>query len=155
MVVDERVRARSPLLSAVAVDNSLPISPVAVDLWLRDIENPLRWIIRPVLQLVFAALLHVTWALKRLPLPQFRAHRLLQWTICAFCRNFVKCGVAADLDTCSNINFGELFISASDLAAVDIGRAKFNGGKARSCRRISNTRPLKSIRSASTKRRPS
>ena len=90
MVVDERLRVRSPLLAAVAVDNSLPISPVAVELWLRDIENPLRWIVRPVLQLVFAALLHVTWALKRLPLPQFRAHRLLQWTICAFCRSFVS-----------------------------------------------------------------
>jgi hypothetical protein len=90
MVVDERLRARSPLLAAVAADNTLPISPVAVELWLRDIENPLRWIVRPVLQLVFAALLHVTWALKRLPLPQFRAHGLLQWTICAFCRNFVS-----------------------------------------------------------------
>lgn len=81
---------RSALLRAVAVDNSIPISPAAVELWLRDLENPLRWIVRPVLQFVFAALLHVTWALKRLPLPQFRAHRFLQWTICAFCRNFVS-----------------------------------------------------------------
>ena len=32
----------------------------------------------------------MTWALKRLPLPQFRAHGLLQWTICWFCRNFVS-----------------------------------------------------------------
>jgi hypothetical protein len=87
MPPNERVRARSPLLEAVAVDNSLPLSAVAAELWLRDIENPLRWIVRPVLQLVFAFLLHVTWALKRLPLPQFRAHGLLQWTICAFCRN--------------------------------------------------------------------
>ena len=77
-------------MQAVAVDNSLPIDRVAVDLWLRDIQNPLRWIVRPVLQFVFAMLLHVTWALKRLPLPQFRAHRLLQRTICWFCRNFVS-----------------------------------------------------------------
>lgn len=81
---------RSALLRAVAVDNSIPISPAAVELWLRDLDNPLRWIVRPVLQFVFAALLHVTWALKRLPLPQFRAHGILQWTICAFCRNFVS-----------------------------------------------------------------
>jgi hypothetical protein len=89
-LIEQRVRARSPLLAAVAVDNSIPISRVAVELWLRDIENPLRWIVRPVLQLVFAVLLHVTWALKRLPLPQFSAHRLLQKTICWFCRSFVS-----------------------------------------------------------------
>ena len=90
MALNERVHARSPLLAAVAVDNSLPMSPMANELWLRDIENPLRWIVRPVLQLVFAFILHVTWMLKRLPLPQFRAHGFLQWTICAFCRNFVS-----------------------------------------------------------------
>ena len=81
---------RSALLRAVAVDNSIPISPAAVDLWMRDLDNPLRWIVRPILQFLFAALLHLTWALKRLPLPQFRAHGFLQWTICAFCRNFVS-----------------------------------------------------------------
>lgn len=81
---------RSALLRAVAVDNSIPISPAAVELWMRDLDNPLRWIVRPILQLLFAALLHLTWALKRLPLPQFRAHGFLQWTICAFCRNFVS-----------------------------------------------------------------
>jgi hypothetical protein len=86
----ESTRRHSPYLQAIAVDNTLPIDPVAVDLWLRDIENPLRWIVRPVLQLVFAILLHVTWALKRLPLPQFRAHGLLQRMICWFCRNAVS-----------------------------------------------------------------
>ena len=49
---------------------------------MRDLENPLRWFVRPLLQFVFAVLLHLTWAFKRLPLPQFRAHGLLQWTIC-------------------------------------------------------------------------
>jgi len=81
---------RSPFIQAVTVDNSLPIDRTAVELWLTDVHNPLRWIVRPVLQLVFAVLLHVTWALKRLTLPQFRAHRLLQRTICWFCRNFVS-----------------------------------------------------------------
>jgi hypothetical protein len=77
-------------MQAVAVDNSLPLDPAAVDLWLNDVHNPLRWIVRPLLQVVFAVALHLIWVLKRLPLPQFRAHRLLQWMICWFCRNFVS-----------------------------------------------------------------
>jgi len=89
-VPGERFRHRSPYLQAVAVDNTLPIDPEAADLWLRDAANPLRWLVRPVLQFVFAILLHVTWVLKRLPLPQFRAHAFLQRTICWFCRNFVS-----------------------------------------------------------------
>src|SRR5688572_24155397 len=77
-------------MQAAAVDNSLPIDRAAVDLWMSDIHSPLRWVVRPVLQLLFATLLYITWALKRLPLPQFRAHRLLQRMICWFCRNFVS-----------------------------------------------------------------
>jgi hypothetical protein len=80
----------SAFMRAVRVDNSMPIDRAAVDLWMKDIHNPLRWIVRPVLQLVFVLLLHVTWFLKRLPLPQFRAHEVLQRTICWFCRNFVS-----------------------------------------------------------------
>jgi hypothetical protein len=85
-----RPSLRSPFLQAVAVDDTLPIDPAAADLWLRDMDNRLRWIIRPLLQLFFGLLLHVTWALKRLPLPQFRAHGLLQRMICWFCRNAVS-----------------------------------------------------------------
>ena len=87
MSVDPR---RSPYMQALMVDNSLPIDRAAVDLWLKDIHNPLRWIVRPILQFLFAVLLHLTWALKRLPLPQFRAHHFLQRMICWFCRNFVS-----------------------------------------------------------------
>ncbi len=83
-------RRRSAYLQAVAADNTIPISPAALDLWMRDLDNRLRWFVRPLLQFLLAALLHLTWALKRLPLPQFRAHGLLQWTICGFCRNFVS-----------------------------------------------------------------
>ena len=83
-------RHRSPFVQAIAVDNSLPIDRAAVDLWLRDVDNSLRWFARPLLQLLFGILLHVTWALKRLPLPQFRAHGLLQRMICWFCRNAVS-----------------------------------------------------------------
>jgi hypothetical protein len=89
-VAAERHRHRSAYIQAVAVDNSLPIDPAAADLWLRDAENPLRWVVRPILQFLFATLLHLTWALKRLPLPQFRAHALLQRVICWFCRHFVS-----------------------------------------------------------------
>jgi hypothetical protein len=81
---------RSPLLEAVAADTAIPIDALAAELWLRDVENPLRWGVRPLLQLCFAVLLHLVWFLKRLPLPQFRAHGLLQWTICGFCRHFVS-----------------------------------------------------------------
>lgn len=88
--MNDRNRRRSALLEVIAVDNSIPIDQRAVDLWLKDVENPLRWFIRPLLQFVFAILLHVTWFLKRLPLPQFRAHRALQRTICWFCRMFVS-----------------------------------------------------------------
>ena len=80
----------SPFMRAVRADRSLPIDPAAVELWMKDLHNPLRWVVRPVLQFLFAMLLYVTWALKRLPLPQFRAHGLLQRTICWFCRNFVS-----------------------------------------------------------------
>lgn len=81
---------RSPFLAAVAVDNTIPIDPAAVELWLKDMQNRLRWIVRPLLQLVLAVLLHVTWAFKRLPLPQFSAHRALQRTICWFCTHCVS-----------------------------------------------------------------
>lgn len=81
---------RSAYLRAIAVDNSIPIDQAAVDLWLKDLDNRLRWYVRPVLQFLFATLLHVIWFLKRLPLPQFRAHGALQRVICWFCRNFVS-----------------------------------------------------------------
>jgi hypothetical protein len=81
---------RSAYLRAVACDNSLPIETAAVELWLKDLDNPFRWFVRPLLQLLFAVLLHIVWFLKRLPLPQFSAHGLLQQVICWFCRNFVS-----------------------------------------------------------------
>ena len=77
-------------MMAVAGDQSIPIDPRAVELWMADLDRRSRWIIRPLLQAFFIVLLHVTWAFKRLPLPQFRAHAFLQRTICFFCRNFVS-----------------------------------------------------------------
>ena len=81
---------RSEYLRALQFDNSFPIEQEAVDLWLRDLDNPFRWTVRPILQFFFAILLHVTWFLKRLPLPQFRAHKLLQALICWFCKYWVS-----------------------------------------------------------------
>jgi hypothetical protein len=83
------VAHRSAYLRALEVDNTLPIDPQAINLWLRDIDRPARWFVRPLLQFLFAILLHLTWFLKRLPLPQFSAHGFLQKTICWFCRWFV------------------------------------------------------------------
>ncbi|WP_397472184.1 DUF6999 family protein [Rheinheimera sp.] len=83
-------RGPSAYLKAIANDNSLPIEQAALDLWQKDLQNPLRWSIRPLLQFIFAILLHLTWLFKRLPLPQFSAHTTLQRLICWFCKHFVS-----------------------------------------------------------------
>jgi len=67
-VAGEPTRYRSAFMRAAAADNTLPMDRAATDLWLLDVQNPLRWLVRPVLQFLFAALLHITWLLKRLPL---------------------------------------------------------------------------------------
>jgi len=81
---------RSPYFQAISVDNSLPIESAAVQLWMQDLENKFRWVLRPLLQFFFAILLHIVWFIKRLPLPQFSAHIFLQKTICWFCTYFVS-----------------------------------------------------------------
>jgi len=80
----------SPYLQAISVDNSLPIESAAVELWVQDLGNRFRWVLRPLLQFFFAMLLHIVWFIKRLPLPQFSAHNFLQKTICWFCTYFVS-----------------------------------------------------------------
>lgn len=82
--------SRSAYLRAVAADNSLPIENEAMELWLKDLDNPFRWIVRPLLQFIFSVLLHITWFLKRLPFPQFSHHLFLQKMICLFCKHFVS-----------------------------------------------------------------
>ena len=77
-------------LQAISQDDSLPIEDAAVKLWLKDLDNPFRWALRPILQLIFAITLHFVWFIKRLPLPQFSAHNFLQKTICWFCTYFVS-----------------------------------------------------------------
>lgn len=85
-----RNKERSAYLQALRYDNSFPIESDAVELWLKDLDNPFRWTVRPFLQLIFGLLLHITWFIKRLPLPQFRAHGLLQILICWFCKHLVS-----------------------------------------------------------------
>ena len=80
---------RSPYLRVLEVDDAIPIDDQARTLWLRDIDRPTRWFVRPLLQFLFALVLHLTWYLKRLPLPQFSNHHFLQRTICWFCKYFV------------------------------------------------------------------
>ncbi len=90
MMIRRNSGIRSPFLEAVAADDAIPMDSVAVELWLADLDRRSRWFIRPLLQFLFAIILHTTWALKRLPLPQFRAHKLLQKLICFFCNYFVS-----------------------------------------------------------------
>ncbi|MCG6658464.1 hypothetical protein HOP52_11940 [Halomonas campisalis] len=89
-MADSRHPTRSPFLQALAVDESLPLDPAARQLWLADLERPSRWWLQPPLQALLGVLLHLIWFVKRLPLPQFRAHGLLQRWICAFCARFVS-----------------------------------------------------------------
>jgi hypothetical protein len=79
----------SPFFKAVMNDHAIPIDSSATQLWMKDLHSPGRWIIRPLLQGLFGILLFTIWFFKRLPLPQFRAHKLLQWLICWFCKHWV------------------------------------------------------------------
>ena len=80
----------SPFLQAVAVDDSIPIDKDAVNLWMADLQNPFRWVFRPLCQFIFAILLHMIWLFKRLPLPQFSTHHSLQSLICWFSKHCVS-----------------------------------------------------------------
>jgi hypothetical protein len=61
----------------------------------------------------------------------------------ARCRHLVSCGEVTDLDTCRTTNSGGLGgvdpalvsprLSASELAAIDMGRITYDGGKAQAC----------------------
>ncbi|KKO45128.1 hypothetical protein WG68_11905 [Arsukibacterium ikkense] len=115
----------SAYLNAIANDNSLPIEQAALDLWLKDLQNPLRWGVRPLLQFIFAILLHLIWFFKRLPLPQFSAHQSLQKLICWFCTHFVSKEanllILRHYATESNVlNFLAANSPASDIAPVQL-----------------------------------
>lgn len=81
---------QSAFIKTISRDNSLSIEQSALDLWIKDLDNPFRWTLRPILQFFFAILLHLTWFIKRLPFPQFSHHVLLQKMICWFCKYLVS-----------------------------------------------------------------
>lgn len=116
---------RSAYLEAVEADDAIPIDPQAVKLWMADLDRRTRWILRPILQFLFAVVLHITWALKRLPLPQFRAHKTLQRLICFFCKYFVSPEanelIIRHYTTESNIlNFLNENLDGSDVAPLEL-----------------------------------
>ena len=47
-------KERDAFLQAVALDDTIPIDPEAVELWLKDLENPLRWSVMPLLRLTYS-----------------------------------------------------------------------------------------------------
>jgi hypothetical protein len=52
----------------------------------------------------------------------------------SFCHYLAKCGDVESVDTCRKINIGlNIHLTASQQAAVDMGKVKFNGGSASSC----------------------
>jgi len=55
----------------------------------------------------------------------------------AYCSDLVRCGVVKDLATCQKESLGgfelDFRLNASDLGVFDSGKAKFDGGKAKSC----------------------
>jgi hypothetical protein len=52
----------------------------------------------------------------------------------AYCRYLVKCGVVEDEGTCAKANLGGTFyFSASEKAAVDMGKLEYHGGSAQKC----------------------
>jgi len=81
---------KDPFIQALHHDTALEIDAVAKKLWLKDMENPLRWNVYPFLRATFAFLLNFVWFFKRLPLPQFSHHKLLQRLICWFCDHLVS-----------------------------------------------------------------
>jgi len=88
MAVSQR-EFESPYIKAIFKDRSLPIADIAVQMWVKDLRGGLRWVVMPLLRLIFSGVLIVIWALKRASPIQFSSHENLQRLICWFCGNFV------------------------------------------------------------------
>lgn len=77
------------LFEVLRVDDTLPVDPKVLELWLKDMQNPLRQAVLPLIRILCSTTLYTGYFLRRLiPLP-FKAHRLLQWLICVFMKYFV------------------------------------------------------------------
>jgi hypothetical protein len=76
-------------IAALMGDDSLPMSEPARSLWVKDLQNPLRYWLLPLLRVTQTILLHLIYYTKRLLPFQFSAHRLLQGQINFFMKHFV------------------------------------------------------------------
>ena len=76
-------------IAALSQDDSLPMTEIARDQWVKDLQNPLRYWLLPLLRVTQTLLLHLVYYTKRLIPIQFSAHRLLQWQINFFMKHFV------------------------------------------------------------------
>jgi len=77
------------LIAALMNDDSLPMNDQAREQWVKDLQNPLRYMLLPLLRVTQTLTLHIVYYLKRLIPLQFSAHRLLQWLINFFMKHFV------------------------------------------------------------------
>lgn len=76
-------------IAALMGDDSLPMSEPARSLWVKDLQNPLRYWLLPLLRVTQTLLLHLIYYTKRLLPIQFSAHGLLQAQINFFMKHFV------------------------------------------------------------------
>jgi hypothetical protein len=79
-----------PLAEVLLRDDTLPLDPVVLKYWIKDLQNPLRQGALPLIRIVASLQLYVVYFLKRVLPFQFRAHRLLQRIICFFMKWFVR-----------------------------------------------------------------
>ena len=77
-------------IAALMADDSLPMTNDARDLWVKDLQNPLRYSLLPLLRVFQTISLHLVYYFKRLIPLQFSAHNLLQGMICFFMKWFVS-----------------------------------------------------------------
>lgn len=79
-----------PLSSVLLHDDTLPLDPVVRKYWLKDLQNPLRLGILPLIRILSSLQLYIVYFIKRILPFQFRAHKLLQQIICFFMKWFVR-----------------------------------------------------------------
>ncbi|HEY9680016.1 MAG TPA: hypothetical protein V6C86_00310 [Oculatellaceae cyanobacterium] len=82
-------RVDPSLFDVLEIDDTLPIDPVVMQYWLKNLKHPFRATVMHVCRLVATLTLCSTYFLKRLLPFQFSAHNLLQGTICWFMKWFV------------------------------------------------------------------
>lgn len=78
------------LFDVLAVDDTLPIAPEVVDMWLVNLKHPFRQTIMHICRFGATLTLCAAYFLKRLLPIQFSAHNALQATICWFMEWFVS-----------------------------------------------------------------